>query len=264
MACCIGLMFFASCKKDTQPTISVATGTNYATQNTEMFSGDPITVGFSVNGENLTKIEMNVSQNGTVLYTDNQSINNAASYLYAHSFTIEAIGTVTISGIVTDAKGHTAMTSFDITCYEKPNAKFVGRYEGNVLVTGTYDIEISNMDPFHETMTDQPFAAVIDIVAGEEINEVMATVVFNGQTNTAKGIVEGDKVTFEAINDTFVIPYQNFQIPIDMTYNIIGTLNDGKLDLAGDCKGSGEINMFFINGTVELDGTVGGSLTKTE
>ena len=50
MACCIGLMLFASCKKDSQPNINIATGSNYVGPNTEVFSGDQITVGFSATG----------------------------------------------------------------------------------------------------------------------------------------------------------------------------------------------------------------------
>lgn len=268
MACCIGLMFFASCKKDVQPTINIATGGNYAGPNTEVFSEDPVTVGFSATGENLIKIEINASQNGVIMYSDAQSIDNAPSYLYVHNFELEAVGTVTFTGIVTDAKGHTATTSFDITYYEKPNAKFVGHYEGDALVNGTYDITVTNMEPIHDNMTDQPFPTILDIEAGEENDEVVATVKISDQTNTVVGTVDGHKVTFEAINDTYTMTYETngFSIPItlNMTYNIIGTLNEGALDLEGTCKGNGDFNMFVISGNIELEGTVGGSLTKGE
>ena len=268
MACCISLMFFASCKKDVQPTITIATGGNYAGPNTEVFSADPVAVGFSATGENLTRIEMNASQNGTILYNDAQTIDNAATYLYVHNLELEAVGTVTFTGIVTDAKGHTATTSFDIIYYEKPNAKFLGHYDGDALVTGTYDITVTNMDPIHDVMTDQPFPTILDIEAGEENDEVIATVKINDQTDKVVGTVDGYKVTFEAINDTYTMNYEynGFSIPItlDMTYNIIGTLNEGALDLEGTCKGSGEFNMLFISGNIEMEGTVGGSLNKTK
>lgn len=264
MACCIGLLFFASCKKETQPTISIATGANYAGQGTELFADDPVTVGFSAIGEKLTKIEMNVSQNGMVIYTDAQSIENADTYLYVHSFTIDAVGTVTVSGIVTDAKGHTATTSFDILYYEKPNAKFVGRYEGNALITGSYDIEVTNMEPMHEDFENRPVAAIVEMAAADNSNEVVATVTIDEETSTMTGIVEGNKVIFEAINSSYNMTYQGFSLPIDMTYNIIGTLNEGRLELSGDCKGDGSINMLFITGTIQMEGTVGGSLDKTE
>lgn len=262
LACCIGLMFFASCKKG-EPTISIATGTQYVSQDTQVFSGDQITVGFSTTGENLTKIEMNAAQNGTVLYTDTQSIDNQSAFLYAHNFIIEAIGTVTITGIVTDAQGRTATKSFDIVCYEKPNAKFIGRYEGDALITGSYDAEISNMDPMHEDFVDQPFATVVDMASGDNINEVLATIVIEEQSNTVKGTVDGDKVTFEGINTTYNMTYQGVSVPLDMTYNIVGTLNNGKLDLEGDCQGSGEFNFYIVSGTVKIEGTIGGSLDKT-
>ena len=265
MACCIGLMLFASCKKDVQPSISVATGSNYVSQNTQVFSGDQITVGFSVTGENLTKVEMNAVQNGTILYTNAQSIDNTATYLYAHNFNINASGTVTISGTVTDAKGHTATTSFDILCYEKPNAKFIGHYEGDILISGDVNINISNQEPMNEVLENQPFSTTVDIEEGYGIDEVTATITFNGQSNTVNGTVDGNKVIFEAVNDTFTIPYSyqsfSFPIPLNMTYTINGTLNGNQLDLDGTCLGNG--NIALLSATVELDGTIGGSLNKT-
>lgn len=264
MTCLVALALLASCKKDVQPTISIVGGSEYASQDTEIYSGDQIAVGFNVTGENLTQIAISVEQNGTVLYTHDEALANESAYFYAKTFTIDAIGTVTISGTVTDAKGHTASTSFSIICNEKPNAKFVGHYEGDALITGSYDVDLSNMDPIHEDIENQPFAAFANISAGDNPNEVIASIKINDQTNTVKGIVDGNKVVFEAINDTYNMTYQGFTVPIDMTYNITGTLNNGMLDLEGDCKGIGDINLVFITGTIKLEGVVGGSLNKTE
>lgn len=256
------------CKKDIYPVISIATGSNYISQNTEVFSGDPITVGFNIIGDNLTNIEMNASHNGTVLYANVQSINNVSEYLYTHNFTVDAIGTVTITGIVTDAKGHTATESFDIICYERPNAKFVGHYEGDILINGIYDIELSNIDSVHNNITDLPFAAIADIVASSNANEVLATITINDHPNTVTGIVDNNKVTFNPINGIYTInyDYNGYVMPIiiDMTYYIFGTLNNGKLELGGNCEGYGEINVFFINGSVTMEGIIGGSLDKME
>lgn len=264
MACCIGLMFFASCKKDVQPTISVITDPGYASQSAEVFSNDPILVGFNVTGESLVQIMMIAEQNGNAIFTHSETLNNVSSYSYTKSFTLDATGSVTIRGTVTDANGNTATKSFDINFNEKPNAKFVGHYEGDALITGSYDANISTMDPIHDTLIDQPFATIVDIEAGEVINEVMATIKINDQNNTVRGTVNGNKVTFEAINSIYNLSYQGFTIPIDMTYNIVGTLNEGRLDLEGNCKGDGEFNMFIVSGTIEMEGILGGSLIKTE
>ena len=268
LTCCIGLMFFASCKKDIQPTITIISSPGYVSQDSEVYSGEEITVGFNVTGEKLTKIVISADQNGTVLYTDTEAIANESSFVYTKTFTLDATGTVIIGGTVTDAKGHTATVSFNILCNEKPNAKFVGKYEGNTLITGSYDINVNGMEPMHEDLTDQPFPVIVTMVAGDNNDEVMATITIHDQENTVKGTVDGNKVTLEAINDTYIMhyEYQGFDIPIsmDMTYNIVGTLNEGMLDLDGNCKGSGDFNMFIVSGTIEMEGTVGGSLTKTE
>lgn len=267
MACCIGLMFFASCKKDIQPTLTVVTDPGYVSQNSEVFSGDQLLVGFNATGESLIQIMMIAEQNGTAIFTHTETLENLASYSYTKTFSLDATGTVTIRGTVTDAKGNTATKSFDIHMNEKPNAKFVGHYEGNILFSGTANLNVSNMDPMSQTFENEPYPTIVDIVPGESIIEVMATITINNQPNTVKGTVEGNKVVFEAINDdfTYTYDYQGFSVPIplDMTYAITGLLNGDQLGIEGSCKGNGEVSLLIYSGTVDLDGTLGGSLAKT-
>lgn len=267
LACLVGLALMASCKKDVQPTITASTNPEYVNQNSEVYSGDEIAVGFNVTGENLIQIVISAEQNGTMLYTHTETLANESNYFYAKAFAIDAMGTVTISGTVTDVKGHTASTSFNILCNEKPNAKFVGFYEGNALITGTMNIINSGMDPMQQEMQDDPVPVRLSVEAGENFNEVIAHVTINEQENPGpiQGVVEGNKMVFTAINSTYNMTYQNFSIPLNVTYDIICTLNEGMLDLEGTCKGDGEIYIPpFINGSIEMEGTVNGSLTKTE
>jgi len=273
MACLVVLTLFASCSKDpVAPTIDIFGGDEgevCVTENAQVYSGDEIIVGFMGNGENITKVEVVVSQNGTVLDSYLKTWENPVSdFDITCDFTIEATGAVNIKGTVTDANEQTASKSFDIYYNEKPNAKFVGHYDGDALINGTYDIQVSSMDPIHDNMVDQPFPTILAIEAGDDMNEVLATVTINDQTNTVRGSVDGNQVVFEAINDTYTMHYNysgmDIPITLDMTYNITGTLNEGMLDLEGNCKGNGEFNMFIFNGTIEMEGTVGGSLTKTE
>lgn len=270
LACLVGLALMASCKKDVQPTITASTNPEYVNQNSAVYSGDVIAVGFNVTGENLIQIAISAEQNGTVLYTHTEALANESAYFYAKTFAIDATGTITISGTVTDAKGHTASTSFSILCNEKPNAKFVGFYEGNSLITGIININASGMDPLQQEVQDDPVPVRISIEAGENIDEVIAHVTINEQENSnpIHGTVEGNKVIFEATNDTFSTNYDyngmNIPITLNMTYNAIGTLNEGMLELEGGYKGDGDFNLFIISGTIEMEGTIGGSLTKTE
>lgn len=267
VACCIGLLFFASCKKDPiAPTISVITDTGYVTENAQLFSGDNIKVGFNATGEKLTKIEITLTENGTVINSSQATIENLTSYSHTAAFTVEATGTVTITGTITDAAGQTASKNFNIICNEKPNAKFIGHYEGDALFTGIMKAEMDGMDPIENELTDKAFPVTLDLREGENITEVIGNCKIEDQEMEIKGTVEGNTVTFEAVNTTVSYNYEfnGFNIPLEMniTYVVTGMLDQESLALDGTCNGDGELHILIYNGTSTLEGTIGGSLVK--
>jgi hypothetical protein len=267
LACCIGLMLFASCKKDpVAPTINVITDTGYVTENAQIYSGDIIKVGFNATGEKLTKIEITLTQNGTVINSSQTTIENQTSFSHTAAFTVEATGTVTVTGTVTDANGLTGSKSFNINYNEKPNAKFIGHYEGNALATGSYQAEVSGLEPVQQEFTDREVPVILDIAAGDDINKIVATCTIDDRTMTALGTVEGDKITFETINDVITFDYDLgimvIHPEINVTYSIVSTLVDGRLNLEGNCTGNGVMNYGFFSGNINLEATVGGSLNK--
>ena len=264
MACCIGLLFFASCKKDpVAPTISVITDTGYVTENAQLFSGDNIKVGFNASGEKLTKIEITLTENGTVINSSQATIENLTSYSHTAAFTVEATGTVTITGTITDAAGQTASKSFNIICNEKPNAKFIGHYEGDALFTGILKANVLG-DSITQEVTDKAVPVILDLREGETLTEVIGNCKIDDQEMEAKGTVEGNTVTFEAVNTTVSYNYEmnGFNLPLNMTvtYTVTCVLDNETLTLNGTCNGDGVIPL--LNGTTALDGTIGGSLTK--
>ena len=267
LACCIGLMLFASCKKDpVAPTISIITDAGYVTENAQFFSGDNIKVGFNATGEKLTKIEITLTQNGTVINSSQATIENQTSFSHTAAFTVEATGTVTVTGTVTDANGLTASKNFDIHFNEKPNAKFIGHYEGNALFTGIMKAEVTGLDPVEQEVTDRAVPVILELRDGETMTEVIGNCKINDQDMELKGTVEGNKVTFEAVNTTVSYNYDmnGFNIPLEMnvTYAVAGTLDNKTLTLNGNCNGEGEIHLLIYNGTTSIDGTIGGSLEK--
>lgn len=272
LACCIGLMLFASCKKDPiAPTISLIQGEGYLTENAQVYSGDEIMVGFSCTGESLTKIEIVLSQNGTILdsYTEDctsQKNEPVPPYHCEHSFTIEAIGTVNIKGTVTDVNGLTASKNFDIHFNEKPNAKFIGHYEGDALFTGIMKAEVAGVDPIEQEVTDRAIPVILDLRDGETLTEIIGNCKINDQEMEIKGSVDGNTVTFEAVSTTVSTNYEmnGFNIPLSMTvtYSVTGMLDNETLTLNGNCNGAGEIHILIYNGTTSIEGTIGGSLVK--
>ena len=267
LACCIGLMLFASCKKDpVAPTISVITDAGYVTENAQIYSGDIIKVGFNATGEKLTKIEITLTQNGTVINSSQAAIANQTSFSHTAAFTVEATGTVTVTGTVTDANGLTASKNFDIYFNEKPNAKFIGHYEGDALFTGIMKAEVTGLDPVEQEVTDRAVPVILELREGETMTEVIGNCKINDQDMELKGTVEGNKVTFEAVNTTVSYNYEmnGLNIPLEMnvTYAVAGTLDNKTLTLNGNCNGEGEIHLLIYNGTTSIDGTIGGSLEK--
>ena len=266
MACCIGLMLFASCKKDPiPPTINIFNGEGCVTENAQLYSGDEIMVGFQVTGEKLTNIEVLISQNGIQLASDSKSI-DAEVYTYLNKFTIDATGTVNIKGTITDAAGQTATKSFNIVYEEKPNAKFLGEYQGNVLFTGTMEASVAGMDPVQQEVTDNETPVLLNISEGETVDEVVVTFIVNDQESTVTGTVEGNKVIIALTDVPYSFNYQMNGFSISptmvMNLNLTATLVDDQLILDGTCHGDGEVNVFFATGTITIDGTIGGSLTN--
>ncbi len=272
IACCIGLMLFASCKKDpVAPTIDIQKGEDFVYENAQVYSGDEIRVGFYCTGESLTKVEIVLSQNGTILdsYTENctsQKNEPVPPYHCEHNFLVRTSGTVTITGTVTDYAGQTASKNFEILCNEKPNAKFIGHYEGDALFTGIMKAEISGFDPIEQEVTDKDVPVVLELRSGETMTEVIGNCKINDQDMELKGTVECNKVTFEAVNTTVSYNYDmnGYNIPVDVniTYAVTGTLDNETLTLSGTCNGGGEIHLLIYNGTTSIDGTIGGNLVK--
>lgn len=267
LACCIGLMLFASCKKDPiAPTITLMQGEGYLTENAHVFANEDLIVGFVATGEKLVEIETKITKDGLLLSRSIESLDELPTYTGSSHISISEAGTVTITGTVTDAAGQTASVSINVFCEEQPNAKFVGRFEGNALSSGTLHANITGMDPIDQEFTDRETPVVLELAAGDDINEVVGTCTFEDRTVDCRGTVEGNTVTFEAINDVITFNYDlgGFSISpqLNVTYNIKGTLTDGQLMLDGSCQGNGDINLFIYSGTVDMDATVGGSLTK--
>ena len=267
IACCIGLMLFASCKKDpVAPTITAIQGEGYVVGNAQIYSGTEIQVGFKATGENLTKMDITLTKDGTIIASSSQPIEKQPDFSYSKTFTIDETGTITITGIVTDAVGQTATKSFDIVCNEKPNAKFLGSYQGNAYFTGTMEASIAGMEPMHQDVTDQEMPITLTVTEGVSMNEVICKI--NDQEETAVGTVEGDKLSIVLINLPYTFDYDmnGFSISptLIMNLNLTATLAEGQLTLEGTCNGDGEVNVFIYTGTMAIDGTISGTLDKTE
>ena len=274
---CCGLLFLAGCKKGpVLPNITILERQGCVYDNVQVYSGVEIMVGFSCTGESLTQIEVVLLQNDSILASHIDSLNSwrnepVPPYTYKHAFTLETIGAVTVKGTVTDAQGQVATTSFVINYNERPNERFVGHYEGDIFINGSYAADLSVIGLQEGDLDSIPFYTIADITAGDNINEVNGVLTLGDSPNTVRGTVDGDNIVFDQINGKFIFDYSydglftiNIPIEMDVVYTMHGTLIDGILHLEGDCQGRGEISTLggMVHGPMTMEGTLCGSLTK--
>lgn len=267
----VGFMMITGCKKapvvPPPPTIDIYEGEGCVTENAQIYSGDEILVGFTGTGENLTQIEIALSQNGTILVSYLNSWESPTNnFTITKNFAISTSGTVTVTGTVTDAVGQTAAKSFNIVYYEKPNAKFLGDYDGKVLMNGTLIIEIPGMEPIQQEFTDQEYQVYVGIGEGENDNEVVAECHVNNRVFTATGIVDGDRIITNDMHETITLNYEyngmTLSPEIDIVYSLSATLEGDVMTFEGTYEGNGDFTILFFTGTINLDGTFGGNLNK--
>jgi len=277
LSCSLVLMLMVGCKKGpVLPSISILRNQGCVIENSQVYYGGEITVGFHCTGENLTNIDVVLSQNDSILACHSDSLNAkrtdpVTSIDYKHPFTLEVIGPVTVTGTLTDSLGQVATISFDINYNETPSMKFVGHYEGKLYICGAYNAELSVIGTQDGDLDSVPFTTIADIFPGEIINEVVANLTLGDSLNVVRGTVDGDNVFFDEINSTFVFDYSydgfftiNIPIVMDAIYTMHGTLIEGVLYLEGECQGEGDISTLggIVNGPMTMEGTLNGSLRK--
>lgn len=277
LSCSLVVMMMAGCRKGpVLPDISVLHNQGCVIENSQVYYGGEITVGFSCTGENLTRLDVVLMQDDSILARHTDSLFNRKKepvppYIYKHPFTLEVLGPVTVTGTLTDAQGQVATVSFDINYNETPNMKFVGHYEGDIFINGNYSADLSLIGLQDGDLDSVAFYTIADIVTGDNMNEVVANLTLGDQPNTVRGTVNDNDIVFDEINSKFVFDYTydglfNINIPIelDVIFSMHGTLTDGVLHLEGDCHGGGDISIMggMIHGPMTMEGTLGGDLTK--
>ena len=261
----VGFMLMTGCQKHVAPTLTLMNGEGYLTENSEVYIYQQAKIGFTATGQKLTHFDVTITQNGELVSAYPLNFDPVDAYTDSVFVSIDVVGTVTVTCTVSDAESQYASKSFNVVCVESPNIKFLGHYEGNALATGTYTAEISGMDPMDQEFNDREIPVVLDLDDAQNLTDIYGHCLINNKTLYCRGSVEGNTVTFEAINDTvsFSIPNYPVSVPLNVAYTIKGTLSDGKLRLDGSCTGSGDVNLFIYSGTINLNATVGGSLEKT-
>ena len=268
MACCIGLLLLAGCKKKVAPTITVFQGEGYLTENAQVYANENVKLGFVATGEKLVELETIITKDGILISRSTESIEGQpSSYTSSTNISFIDTGTMTVMATVTDANGLTASTSYNFDCIEKPYEKFLGNYEGNALFSGNMEVNMDGVDPMQQEVTEHEVPVSVVISGGPAVDEVIILLQMDNQEMELAGKVDGNMITCEADHVSYSFNYDlgggfNVTPEMDVSYIVKATLDGNQLMIDGTCTGSGEVHVLFYNGTISVDGIIGGSLNK--
>jgi hypothetical protein len=268
MACCIGLLLLAGCKKKVAPTITVFQGEGYLTENAQVYANENVKLGFVATGEKLVELETIITKDGILISRSTESIEGQpSSYTSSTNISFIDTGTMTVMATVTDANGLTASTSYNFDCIEKPYEKFLGNYEGNALFSGNMEVNMDGVDPMQQEVTEHEVPVSVVISGGPAVDEVIILLQMDNQEMELAGKVDGNMITCEADHVSYSFNYDlgggfNVTPEMDVSYIVKATLDGNQLMIDGTCIGSGEVHVLIYNGTISVDGIIGGSLNK--
>ena len=268
MACCIGLLLLAGCKKKVAPTITVFQGEGYLTENAQVYANENVKLGFVATGEKLVELETIITKDGILISRSTESIEGQpSSYTSSTNISFIDTGTMTVMATVTDANGLTASTSYNFDCIEKPYEKFLGNYEGNALFSGNMQVNMDGVDPMQQEVTEHEVPVSVVISGGPAVDEVIILLQMDNQEMELAGKVDGNMITCEADHVSYSFNYDlgggfNVTPEMDVSYIVKATLDGNQLMIDGTCIGSGEVHVLIYNGTISVDGIIGGSLNK--
>lgn len=268
MACCIGLLLLAGCKKKVAPTITVFQGEGYLTENAQVYANENVKLGFVATGEKLVELETIITKDGILISRSTESIEGQpSSYTSSTNISFIDTGTMTVMATVTDANGLTASTSYNFDCIEKPYEKFLGNYEGNALFSGNMEVNMDGVDPMQQEVTEHEVPVSVVISGGPAVDEVIILLQMDNQEMELAGKVDGNMITCEADHVSYSFNYDlgggfNVTPEMDVSYIVKATLDGNQLMIDGTCTGSGEVHVLIYNGSISVDGIIGGSLNK--
>lgn len=205
--------------------------------------------GFDAYGTDLIHFSCTIEAGGETT-TEETDLNNANNHTHIETHLPLVPGEVKITATVKNAQGETASATITVNVVETENYKFVGNYAGSL--EGEVSIEIMGQTQVNNIEYD----AQLELLAGENDDEVMANYIQDGTEYNVKGTCNGNTVTFEPITVTYSETGSDMEIEI----NLKGTINGNSLFIEGTAETQGEIQIpmpvpfvmhININGTLD-------------
>ena len=217
--------------KNNAITIAPISDEGFVSDGSEVLVYKSFKYGFDAYGTNLTHFSCTIESGGETT-TEEIDLGNVINHTFIETLLPAVPGEVKITATINDAQGETATSSITVNVLETENYKFVGHYAGTLI--GDPTIEIMGQA---QEMGSIEYDAELEILFGENDDEVVAYYVLDGNEYQAKGSCSGNNVDFEPIT----VEYEELGNNMSIDINLSGVIEGSNLHITGNAEGEGEI-----------------------
>ena len=261
----VGLVLATGCKKDptpeptpeptyADPTLTLMTGDNYLVDGDEIVAGTPFTIGLTGTGETVAKLTVTFMAGDEFVQEKTIEYDGQTSIQYTEDLTLNSVAVITMTAVLTDTQGKTAMVTVNFKIIPAPEPEFQAHYAGIVNLDATasafmlsYPINIDyDMDVMFTEATEE--------------GHVNAMITFAGNNYNTTGTKDGDAIDLEPFD--IVLDYEGSTV--NATIDMNGTILETVFSVQGTLEGSGTISFSGATIPATIEGTVAGDLDKID
>jgi len=277
IACCLGVLFFASCDPEViedllskKPTVEFVTEEHVTSAETYgIYVNESLTLNVRIapneeSGSGLNEFIFTIqksNEDGVIVLEDRKAIteDKYAPHFFEETFQFTEAGNYLVTAFVKDDAGaeNAAVAYVDVAA---PIVESLGSFTGNLKISGA--VTVNNPFTGSNELDLTPMDVVTNIELGNTDENGMAEAILN---------IDGSLITLQCKRegDTFIFDTFHFTKPLDLTvftvdFNIeisdmVGTLHDDMMSITAIAKGDGSYQQLV---TATLDGQMDGELEK--
>ncbi len=275
MACVVGLMFFASCDPETiselmeqKPTVAFVAGEGFISGSTSVYVGEELNFQVKVapntgSESELVNVDFSITAlDGTTVFNDKPTLTDpTGETVFTETFTPEAASTYTVTATVTDAAGKVGIAVVTVD-YVEPVVEGIGTFNGLVTINGHITSDsIAGIPAYDEDYVFEDLATTI-VLGTTADGKINATLEIDGSPVTLQCTQDGNNLVFDEFHFYKSIELLPATVTLDLVMNMTGVLEDDVLTVAGTCAGTGSTPILMLTFSVNMEGTIEGSLEK--
>ena len=267
-----GLLLATGCKKEptptptpeptyADPTLVLATGTGNLAEGDEIIAGTPFGVGLTGTGETVAKLTVTFMAGEEFVQEKTIQYNGETVIQYAEVMTLNCIGDITMTAVLTDTQDKTATVTVNFkTVAGGETIDIEGTYSGLAVLNGTASIQgLASYDLPADTsiLTLQITHLEGDYYEGR--------FVYNEEEHVTHGTLTGETIVFEPFNRDIVVE-ASFSLNLTLTFNFEVAKVAENLKASSVVTGEGNVTIpgMPVEMPATFNGNMEGVLDKTE